>query len=205
MPHKDPEKRKAYYRKYSKLLKEDPESKEKLRLATKNWRSKQYKKGLCTLCTESAVSKTAYFCERHQKYSRAFQKKLYYERSKQKGVCVMCGRNSVQPGHKLCEKHYLTAIGKNHKPVLNWKDLKLILKQQNYKCFTTGEDLILGDNAHLDHIVPISKGGLHEISNVRWVIKAFNRAKYDLTDEEFSELCIKFLTFTKQITNGNLG
>jgi ribosomal protein S27E len=40
-----------------------------------------------------------------------------------------------------------------------------------------------------DHIIPKSKGGTHDLSNLRWALKLENRAKGNLSDKEFISLC----------------
>lgn len=53
----------------------------------------------------------------------------------------------------------------------------------------TGEKLIPGFNASLDHIIPVSKGGSSNKANLRWVTSTINHMKWDLTDEEFVNMC----------------
>jgi 5-methylcytosine-specific restriction endonuclease McrA len=57
---------------------------------------------------------------------------------------------------------------------------------QEGKCAITGWDL--DDAAQIDHILPIARGGGHGMDNLRWVCAAANRAKRELTDDEFIEL-----------------
>ena len=45
----------------------------------------------------------------------------------------------------------------------------------------------------LDHILPTSRKGKSELSNVRWVTKDANRFKQNLTDKELKILCNKIL------------
>lgn len=68
------------------------------------------------------------------------------------------------------------------------KDFAHIWKQQRGLCALTGERLTIG-NCHLDHKLPITRGGTHELSNLRWVTERVNRGKHNLTDSEFILLC----------------
>lgn len=54
----------------------------------------------------------------------------------------------------------------------------LLLKQSN-KCNICGANLNLLENrkVHLDHIVPLSKGGIHTIDNVQWLCQYCNLIK----------------------------
>jgi CRISPR/Cas system Type II protein with McrA/HNH and RuvC-like nuclease domain len=58
-------------------------------------------------------------------------------------------------------------------------------------CYLTGQQIDLTDpkSYELDHITPRSKGGLNELSNMGLASSAANRAKHDLTLEEFFKLC----------------
>jgi len=62
------------------------------------------------------------------------------------------------------------------------------------KCYLTGTPInIETDNYCLDHIVPISKGGNNELSNMGITIPCANASKTDLILEEYLELCKKVL------------
>jgi 5-methylcytosine-specific restriction endonuclease McrA len=41
------------------------------------------------------------------------------------------------------------------------------------------------DELHVDHVYPKSRGGAHAIENFQWLCRKCNRAKSDLTEEEF--------------------
>jgi len=55
---------------------------------------------------------------------------------------------------------------------------------QNQKCAYCGCDLN-ESGKHLDHIIPISKGGLHTTNNVHWTCPACNLSKGDKLEEEW--------------------
>jgi len=63
-----------------------------------------------------------------------------------------------------------------------------LLLRQNFRCALTGERLA-PDNAALDHIRPICRGGNHTIENMQALTDAVNRAKGSLTQDEFIQLC----------------
>lgn len=67
------------------------------------------------------------------------------------------------------------------------KVILAIREKQKGLCGLTG--LPLTDSAEIDHIVPKARGGTNAPENLRWVNKEANRAKRDLLDSEFLELC----------------
>ena len=57
-----------------------------------------------------------------------------------------------------------------------------LLKKRGQPCVYCGDPAY-----HIDHIVPLSKGGPHTWKNIQLVCKFCNIAKLDYTEEEFKE------------------
>jgi hypothetical protein len=71
-----------------------------------------------------------------------------------------------------------------------------MLARQAGRCSLTGDELT-AENVSIDHIVPVSRGGGHEVSNLRLVTKQVNAMRMDRSDADFIELCRKVVrTFT---------
>ncbi|MCX6748696.1 MAG: hypothetical protein NT076_03755 [Candidatus Pacearchaeota archaeon] len=121
---------------------------------------------------------------------RAHDRK-YMNNQKEKGLCIFC-KNKNLPDSRLCESHFFkskaTAILRDRK---KWEELKDLFYAQNKKCFITGKELVLGINASLDHLEPISKSPelASDVSNVRWVDREINLMKRDTPILEFIETC----------------
>ena len=62
---------------------------------------------------------------------------------------------------------------------------------ENPVCYLTGRPINLEDGRsyHLDHIVPISKGGDNSLDNCGITCKEANQSKHSLTKDEFIRLC----------------
>ena len=57
-----------------------------------------------------------------------------------------------------------------------------VKKREGYRCVICGRSEADGVTLEIDHILPVSKGGLTEMSNLRTLCKQCNRgkgAKYD--------------------------
>lgn len=76
-------------------------------------------------------------------------------------------------------------------------EISRLWKQQRGICPVTGRRLNR-DNAQIDHILPITRGGTHDIGNLRWVHKDVNYAKRDLVDAEFFKLCLDIASNLKK-------
>jgi 5-methylcytosine-specific restriction endonuclease McrA len=68
-----------------------------------------------------------------------------------------------------------------------------LLRSQDFRCALSGREL-KPDTSALDHILPISRGGIHSIENAQVLDKEVNRAKGTLTNEEFVRLCSEVVT-----------
>lgn len=64
---------------------------------------------------------------------------------------------------------------------------QILFKSQNGKCDYCDCDLNMVGK-HLDHIIPLSRGGLHTITNVHWVCPKCNMSKNDKTEEEWFDI-----------------
>ena len=67
------------------------------------------------------------------------------------------------------------------------RDLASLWKRQRGRCALSGEQL--GRDAEIDHKIPRAQGGTDALINLQWVTARANRAKRDLTDQEFLALC----------------
>jgi 5-methylcytosine-specific restriction endonuclease McrA len=68
------------------------------------------------------------------------------------------------------------------------KSLEEKIRQQNFRCALTGEELT-PPLSSLDHIDPRCIGGSDEISNVQIVLPCVNRAKSTMTQGQFVAMC----------------
>lgn len=74
------------------------------------------------------------------------------------------------------------------------KALYKLLNDQEHRCALTGRDLTI-DTTALDHIIPRSDGGEHEMWNVQWVDSSVNTAKGTMGQDEFVRMCTDVATY----------
>ena len=150
-------------------------------------RRKRSSGGTCTVCYRywDDPSKPCPGCKERTALKR---KKLQAKRDKA-GLCTRCGEKCNYPGKKCLVCHMKAAASSHLKSVDKWKLLLLLLEDQDGLCAYTGEPLILGENASLDHIVPRSRGGSNDIDNLQWVTRTVNWAKSNLSHEAFLGMC----------------
>ena len=72
---------------------------------------------------------------------------------------------------------------------------------KNPICYLTGRKINLKkpETYQLDHIIPTSKGGTNDLSNLGICLKEANQAKGDLTIKQLRKLCAEILTHIPQI------
>lgn len=112
-----------------------------------------------------------------------------YDEAVERGACARCWDDPRTVG-LLCFPCWLKSTSSNNTgTVKNWAALLDLWKKQDGRCAYTGEALRPGDNASLDHIVPLARGGGNGVDNLQWVTKQINFMKRDMTHEEFVGMC----------------
>lgn len=103
------------------------------------------------------------------------------------GLCSFCDEQRV--GVKLCLKHYLQFTAKTHlRSTKRYNELHELYLNQKGICPYTGIKLSLGVDSSIDHIIPKSRGGSDDISNLQWVFYQANFMKGDMLHHEFLSL-----------------
>lgn len=125
-------------------------------------------------------------------YNRAWMNK-----QKELGLCIFCKNKKLQYSN-LCKKHFFiniaTATLKNKNLAAGIEEL---FYAQEEKCYLTGEQLILGKNASLDHIIPQSKDKslIENLHNLRWCTKDVNRLKNSFDYDTLIKVCRNIVSY----------
>ena len=106
----------------------------------------------------------------------------------QNGYCKGCSSPRLSNSNTYCEKHYFMKTSKNNLgDSKHWQALRDKFYAQGCRCPYTGNTLVLGVNAGLDHIKSQSRRPdlAKEISNVEWVDREVNNMKRAMNKDEF--------------------
>ena len=100
-------------------------------------------------------------------------------------------------------KEFLRSSRKNVVVDFSLLDLKKKLGTSPI-CYLTGEpiNLLDKDDFSLDHILPASRGGESSLSNLAITKKIVNQAKFNMTPQEFIEMCLKVTNHSKVVPPG---
>lgn len=93
---------------------------------------------------------------------------------------------------KKTQKHILQNTNLAKPEETTFEESQLLEKiGENPVCYLTGRAIDLNDSKsyNLDHIIPRSKGGDNSLNNCQIACSAANRAKSDLSYEDFIQLC----------------
>ena len=133
-----------------------------------------------------------------QRESSRKSNKARRERFRAAGLCIRCGAESLPGSKQYCLLHWTTIIGNasGRYDIAFGQMLLNKLESQGYRCAVTGDLLIPGKNASVDHIVPKSRGGaLDDPDNLQWVTDSVNFAKRTFLPEEFVDFCRRVVAY----------
>lgn len=158
----------------------------------KDCRNKTGYKSQCKTCCKKTQSQRVKKWRNKNPERTKIIAKQFRESQKKKGLCRHC-KNNIIPGKTVCEKHYVADIAKKglDKGDITTAEILLEKFHTNPICPYTGIPLILGVNAHLDHIK--SKKNHPElagdINNVEWISDVANLSKNGFDKEDFIAFC----------------
>jgi len=147
-----------------------------------------HKNHLCVSCRKPCEQNNRVLCNKCLIKSSTRSKNLRKKRHAA-GLCAGCGKRLLLIRNRVCEPCWFKEVA------LRWTGsqkngpiLMTIFKRQCGRCIYTGENLVLGETASLDHVVPRSRGGSSEPENLQWVGKRINEMKGNLIHEEFLKI-----------------
>lgn len=121
------------------------------------------------------------------------------------GICLLCAELATCENH--CFSHWLWNIGRTYGLTLKNGGVEILRElwaEQNGICALTGEALIPGYNASIDHIVPRFRNGSNEKSNLQWVTLEVNNFKRTRNNEEIIRMSTKIAQHAERTGRSNV-
>ena len=148
-------------------------------------------------CTKGVKEKSS---KRHKSYVKTYIGKFVkhldnFTQTKFNPNCINMCKDYNKKFRTTVSKFRTRYISKgNLKMEYSYKKALKHLGGWNTHCYLTGRPInIQTDNYSLDHIIPVSKGGTNELSNMGITIPVANQMKTDMTLDEFFSMCIEIL------------
>ncbi len=156
------------------------------------WKSRR-ELGLCRSCGEPIDGMSPVHCSECLAVDRESKRARYGERVRARR-CIIDDRPAV--AGVFCLDCWFKMISYERLGSrAHWRAIRALWERQQRRCAYSGEPLIPGFNASLDHRIPVSRGGSNELSNLQWVTVAANRMKSNMTEEEFFFRCQAVVAF----------
>lgn len=160
----------------------------------KKYKKKYYEKNKDKILENSREYRKKYYSERKEYYKK--YKKEYYKNNKEKMndatkqhyIDNKKWYKEYQKEYRKTEKYKISTKNTNHnrrkqikntnkKERITLEQWQEILKLQNNKCIGCGREFNDELKPTLDHIIPLSKGGLHTIDNIQALCQSCNSKK----------------------------
>lgn len=128
-------------------------------------------KGLCYYCDKRAINGGRH-CLKHLKYQRRHALKLYNKRRRLE-LCVLCGKKSNRKAN--CKDCYLKYSGlRRHAQRAGKINRAKIVEKTLGKCAYCDKKR---RKMHIDHVIPLAKGGRHSQNNLILACQSCNMSK----------------------------
>ena len=139
----------------------------------------------CKLCLKKARNLPDKLAKRKaydKKYAAVKAKEYRKTEAYKKNRAQYVANSPVYYEHMLIGVNKRSALKRTTADGTITKDTRTkLFEMQNEKCYYCDKllDRNIRGSVHLDHFIPISKGGVHSITNVVWACKECNLAKGD--------------------------
>lgn len=120
---------------------------------------------------------------------------------RERGTCTECA-NAPEVG-VLCSSHW---FGQQAKRNAGGRGQASAIRsqwvEQRGRCYYTGQEIVPGETASLDHVTPRAQGGAVDPSNLVWAHVVVNTSKGNQTYEQFLEMCYAVVREHERRSNG---
>jgi 5-methylcytosine-specific restriction endonuclease McrA len=109
------------------------------------------------------------------KEQRRIYRAQYYLKNRERLIAYSCNFIKTHPEYSLACTEKRRAL-KNHScGDIDMRDFKRMCEDYGNKCLACGKQ----DKLAMDHVVPLTKGGVHRIDNIQPLCKSCNSKKYN--------------------------
>lgn len=169
------------------------------RVKSKKATDSRINNGLCALCGLERETNFKRLCSNCFDKAKKTKRQEYLDRQIN-GLCVYCGKYQSLQEVNSCEDCFFKNLSVNHfGSRKRYQELNDLFYSQKGLCAVTKMPLNLGNTASLDHIIPLSKGGTHDIDNLRFVHIWINVMKMNDLDEVFIPKLKHWFNTTKEL------
>lgn len=151
------------------------------------WKNKT-KTHYCVRCSEPKEDINSSACEKCKASLKSYQQNRR-DNLRTNGKCIVCTKDCDTTIDRCVTCILKAAAARWLEDRSRWQELLDLFNKQNGKCAYTGADLVIWENAELDHIIPRTRGGTNTIDNLQWTDGKINFAKSNMTHDEFVEMC----------------
>ena len=147
-------------------------------------KDKSRKDGLRGYCKSCKRVYNAEYSERHKEYMKTYREKYVVPQSTKERQKIY-SRNYRREHPENMRKNFAQYRARQFKAggMLTESEIYACINYFDYKCAYSGRDL--PPNYHLDHVVPLSKGGKNAIYNIVPCCPEINLSKCDHNFEEW--------------------
>lgn len=165
---------------------------EKRRARDKALRDRRLETGMCIFCGKRERDGDKIECDVCLRY-KADHMLLSKARRRTKGLCEDCGKAAPSAEHSpVCIRCvFKRASARYFGNVSKANEFEALWHSQGGICPYSGIEMTIGVDAHIDHIIPLAKGGLHTIKNMQWANIHINRMKRDHLEDDFLDWVTK--------------
>lgn len=114
--------------------------------------------------------------EKGRKYLKEYRQRKNYKKYRQDYEKEYRKRPVPKQKDRVLNQEYINRKRNNSDGTVTCEAMQEMLEKQNYKCNICSCNL-KNIIKHLDHIIPITKNGLHSITNVQWLCYICNIRK----------------------------
>lgn len=165
----------------------------------RRYREARTGRGICSSCDSREIVPGLKVCAACREANRVAMLNRYANYRAHR-ICVACGQAPATASRHCDACWFINVARKTVGNRARAAEIRQLFDAQGGRCVYTGDVLVPGVNASLDHKVPQARGGGHEINNLQWVVREVNHAKNAMSERDFLGLVRRIASHTRKPT-----